>query len=353
MSIRNRLATLLKSKPYSLSELLEQLRKVRLNHTYVALCPKPTGGNWLGINNATQQLFTNAFIEVPQLYSNQVLTDKDLQTFCDEIEKLKFENLVLSGYPAYFEKIVNHLSGKLKIGILLHGTFTELGYGPSASFPMSAPMHLLKQKRIQKAAAVRKDVADFIKSHWNLPTYYFMYKCIVDDTFLPEKKEDAGHKKIGVFGVNNFNKNIHNQVCGALLVPNAKVYVGNADNFSYLQSDKIIGVGRHSWRNFVTITGGMDVNLHLSFSESWGQITVESMALGVPCMVSPTTNVLDNDEWLRENLLITHIDSPTKIAEAIQKVLTLDSVDMSRRCKLYVQQLNSQADVLLQEFLNA
>ena len=96
----------------------------------------------------------------------------------------------------------------------------------------------------------------------------------------------------------------------------------------------------------------MDVNLHLSFSESWGQLAAESLALGVPCLVSATTNLLDDDAWLKEKLTVNRIDAPVIIAEKLESVIK-DKEETGKRGNAYVAALNQKADKLLADFLNA
>lgn len=352
MGIRAWLSGAIKPKPYNMQQLLLRLEDIRRQHDHVAICPEPTGGNWLGIYNATRQLFPDSYLAIPQSYSNQVLTDKDLLQLCDRILELNFKNLVINGHPLYFGKIINRCStgAGLKIGLLLHGTFSEMGYGIRATEPMRQVLRFLQQDKIHKVGAVRRDVAEFIALNWKYTSINFMYKCDVDQAFATSQGNKEGFIKIGVLGSNNFNKNTHNQVCGALLVPNSQVYVGDAANYSYLGSDRVIGVGRKDWREFVQTLGAMDINLHISFSESWGQITTESLAMGVPCLVAPSTNVLDEDMWLREMLTVNKLDSPAAISASIERVLANRSEIVVRGIS-YIQQLNEKADRLIQEFL--
>jgi hypothetical protein len=77
--IKNRI---LNSKPeYSVIDLLDGIKNITNKGNVIAICPQPTGPNWKGISIATENLFTGIKLEIPQFYSNQLLTDKELRSF--------------------------------------------------------------------------------------------------------------------------------------------------------------------------------------------------------------------------------------------------------------------------------
>jgi len=57
--------------------LIDELKKVRSINTCLVLYGSPTEGNWLGIANATKALYPDNSIEIPQWYSNPVLSEKE------------------------------------------------------------------------------------------------------------------------------------------------------------------------------------------------------------------------------------------------------------------------------------
>ena len=69
---------------------------------------------------------------------------------------------------------------------------------------------------------------------------------------------------IGVHSYALFRKNIHNQVAAALLSDGATVHVAGERKL-----------------------------FHLSFSELWGQVAAESLAVGVPCMIANHSDIYD------------------------------------------------------------
>lgn len=103
-------------------------------------------------------------------------------------------------------------------------------------------------------------------------------------------------------------------------------------------------------RDYVSLLGQMDINLHLSFSESWGQITAESVAMGVPCMIANHSDIYDYDTILKNTLVSHNFDNPYELSNEIARVMA-EREALSERCTRYVGVLNQKAEELLKEFL--
>lgn len=351
MAVKKFLQDLVKGKPYNLAVLLEEIRQIRKTQSHLAICASPTGPNWLGIRNATLQLFPDATLQLPQHYSQQLLDDRDLQQLAGVIREQQFSNIIFSGFPVYFTKLVTLLQGVAgqQQSVILHGTFSEVGAGGKISEGITVPLQLLQQKKIQKLAAVRKDVADFIEKQWRCSAFTLHNKCMVPRVIEPFFS-NGDEKRIGVLGTENFNKNLHNQVSAAVTVPGCRVYVSQPQLYTYLNAPQIVGIPRSNHSEFLRALASMDVNLHLSFSESWGQIAAESMALGVPCLVSPNTNLLDGDPVLREALTVERVDAPLVIAAKLERALA-NRRELSARGLAHIDWINKEAGQLMATFL--
>jgi glycosyltransferase involved in cell wall biosynthesis len=93
-----------------------------------------------------------------------------------------------------------------------------------------------------------------------------------------------------------------------------------------------------------------DLALYLSFSESWGQVITECIAMGIPCLCSDNNGIFDNNEILSGFLVVSANDNPKLIAQQIEKVLegrhTLGPI-----LKQQVLWLNQKAEELKGVFL--
>jgi glycosyltransferase involved in cell wall biosynthesis len=161
---------------------------------------------------------------------------------------------------------------------------------------------------------------------------------------------NSANIKIGVFGSGSFNKNIYNQVAGALMVENSIVFVSDRFINEVFKNDRIIFIGNNLEKEeFLLYLSNMDINLHCSFSESWGQIATESIMFGIPCLVSSNTNIFSRDIELYNDLVVFESDSPTKIKDKI--LLNLNKFP-KERYKFYLSELNTYSIEKRNNFIN-
>lgn len=347
----NRIKGLLRQKA-ALRPLLEQMAAIRQQSDIIVLCPTPTDTHWLGINRATHNLFPSCTLDMPQEYSRSTLSGPDLVKFSDTLAGADFRIVVLSGFPAYWGNVLRRMRQRSRSQVyhVFHGTFSERGGARSAGSFL--PVQLAKEGLIDRVGVIRQDIVDTIGKVYGIDCMA-LSNMTPDISGIRQRPLSRQRTQVGALGHPGFNKNLHNQVVAAILLENTVAHVTEAEDFVYLnRPDRIVGHGGTLPRDqFLSLLGSMDINLHLSFSESFGQVALESLALGVPCLVSPTTNVLDLDPGLRQLLTVTRIDSPTDIARHIGSLLP-DLDALRPRCTAYADRMDAHARKLLEAFLN-
>ena len=90
---------------------------------------------------------------------------------------------------------------------------------------------------------------------------------------------------------------------------------------------------------FFQLIGSMSINLHVTFSESWGQVLSESISQGVPCLSAYTSSFFDYDEDLKKKLVVNGFDDSWHIFQKIEEVLN-NHDDTSKHCLQYAKELN-------------
>ncbi len=264
---------------------IARLTTIRPDGDVLALYGSPTGPHWLGIANATKGLYASAALEVAQSYSNPVYNDAQLQSLCKKIISLKFRRVIVSGFASYFFDIIDQLAPHCEIQTIYHGTISEFH---------DAGQQQLIQQLITYARAGKVKELSFVKEGLD---QVFIQLYGLNASHIPLQAPDIPAEikpisldqdkiHIGVFGGDTFNKNLHNQVIYALMIPGTVVHVLDAKKFAYLgMGDRIVGHGSHLSREaFLSILGAMTVNLYMSYSESWGLVAYESEAMGVPAV---------------------------------------------------------------------
>jgi len=267
----------------TVEQLDYQLSEIRKTHAVLVLFGSPTEGNWKGIANATVGLYPENALEIPQWYSNAVLSTLESAQVCSKIKELKFEKVIISGFASFFFEWIEMLHPHTEIEIIYHGTISEF-HEPAHQKFIEQLISFGKSKKINRFGFVKEGLAEVF-------TQLYHFNCFhqpLNTPIIPDgiKKIELDHTKIhvGVFGADTFNKNLHNQVIHALMNDSVIVHVLDRSVFNYLGLDeRIVEHGKNLPRNeFLSILRSMDLNLYMSFNESWGLVAKESERMGVP-----------------------------------------------------------------------
>ncbi len=278
----------------NMHDLKSEIEGIRKRTNILCLFGSPTQGNWLGIANATKSLYPDNYISVPQSFSNSLLTEKQTIELCGFISQLNFDKLIISGFATYFFNWIDLLYKDIKIEIIFHGTISEFYEKSRQEFIAKLIQHG-NQNKIKRFGFIKKGLDEVFSKLYNFDTYHQPLPTPTIPENIEKIELDKNKIHIGVFGANTFNKNLHNQLIHALMIDNTIIHVLDKSVFSYLQMDsRIIEHGTNLPREkFLSILSSMDLNLYMSFNESWGLVAYESEALGVPCVQSIQVDYLN------------------------------------------------------------
>jgi hypothetical protein len=308
---------------YDLEELLLKFKSIAQKGGKLVLCPENTDANWLGIKNATLGMYPDQSICIPQYFSQQVVSDDDLKMLFTSFKEEGGSSVILSGFPKYFEKIIffgNELG--LKVSLIYHGGLSELTGNKDRQVKLGEINDYFKKGQLDKLGIVKTGIESAFTGYNKsvYPVYPISKEVNREDEIKTPFKEDEIH--IGVFGNDSFNKNRHTQVCAGLLVNNSVVHVIGENEFSYLNlDDRIVVHEQMEQEEFKHLLGKMNVNLYCSYSESWGQVFVESLLSNVPCVVGMNSSLVDVFFEEMPELFVSQNDNPVTIAKQLDKIL--------------------------------
>ena len=336
-----------------LEPLFDTMGRIRETSDVLAVTPAVVRYYWLGVNRAAHALFPGALLELPSAIAGTSSGDAAMDALAQCTASLKFSQVVLNGFPACAESLAKRLRDYgIRVGCLFHGFLAECGQEEDTNRLFHTMLQLCRDGVIFRLACNKKGLPQTIERLAGIKVYKFMVPTRVMGTSAAPRTSGAGGMHIGVLAYDLFRKNIHNQVAAALLIDGATVHVAGQPKLDYWGCNHRLV--RHPevvpHRDFVALLGQMDLNLHLSFSESWGQVTAESLAVGVPCMIANCSDIYDHDPVLRDRLVSSNIDDPNALAQDIQTVLN-EREGLAERGKRYVDVLNQHAEAYLKEFL--
>jgi glycosyltransferase involved in cell wall biosynthesis len=341
------------SKHLDVNKIIEQIEEIALNNEpNLAICIQNTGSSYLGVKNATLNLFPKSTIVLPAYYSNILLTEKDFRILSDEIRKYKFKNIVISTLPISMNPFLEILSENENVKVIFHGALSELSNE-------TIEKQLIKMILDTKSGKIKR--LGFVKSgldKWAKHT--FGIDCVQLQLNPLKVEQNKLHYdpiqtkiKIGIFGNTSFNKNLHNQIAGALAVENSEIHTTIETEFNKCGFENRIVV--HPFLNhpdFIRLLSNMTINLHVSFSEGMGgQIFTESLSLGIPCLTSYNNEYLKFDPYLQNLLTVNQYDNPWEIKKAIERVLKVEKEDLRQKMQGYSKHIEHENKVFLDSFL--
>jgi len=339
-----------KEKSYNLNLLHEKIELVRKKSTILDLCAEPTGYSWLGVRNAAFSLFPDNTVEIPQYYSNQIITDEDLKKIGHWIADLGFEKLIFNGFNCYFTKIIDAaLSGKpeLEVSWIHHGFPAELSGNKIMIQILNVAVEYHKTNKIGKIGFIKKNFDLFFQKRWGCKTFPIILPTPVNRALIrPEKF------KIGVMLSNDFRKNYFTQVLAADLFEGALIKLSYpVDGYVFKNKSELLGELSH--QEFLNELGGNTINTHVTFSEaSGGQVFSESLGMGVPCLTSLTHGFLDDNQYLKDLLVVSEFDDVWAIHHKMRELIERRD-ELSPLCIQHTEEMNIKAQKLLKEFLEA
>lgn len=334
---------------YSIEGLKKKISVLLENNGVIAMCPKATGANWKGINVSTQSMFPNQWLEIPQHYSNQVVSDEDFEVLFSFFKEKGGTGIIFNGFPTYFKTIIPLAKKKdLNVSVIFNGGLSEFVGKNQCEISLNHIIKLYREKKIDRVA-IMKIGLDLCLQEIIRNKVYRVHP-FVQELKVQKLKLESGKIHIGVLANGSYNKNRHNQVAGALSIENSIVHILGENEFEYLgEKDRIVSHFNLVREDFLSLLGSMDVNLYVSYSESWGQVVTESVSLGVPCLCSNNSGIFDYNQRLKKLLEIEEYDNPYKIAERIKLVLSVE--DLSNDYQEYIEKTNINAQKLLNTFV--
>lgn len=317
----------------------------------IAICPSTTGNSWQGVLSATEGLFGERVFQIPQYFSNSVYSEKELIAISEFLFKNEAEHIIFGGYLPYFDTLINYLSKKgKKVSIIYHGSHTSVLEDPNAAYHFQRMSELLKKGVLYKVGFVKKDMHKSFRKLTGTEFYPIILK--TDESILEINANNYEGLNIGVLTHDGFRKNIYNMISAAFMHEEARVHVKDRYLSFYMDNQErlIEHKMKTDRKDFLKIMGGMSINYYVTFSECWGQFVSESLAMGVPCLTSDVSAVLDFDPELKKLLIVNEFDNDFAIY--LKSCEILENKELFKtKGPSYVKSVNLIAETLLNDFI--
>ncbi len=320
-----------------------------------------------GVANSTKELF-DQIIPFPVgkgnvllSYINSHLPNKIITKIAQLIIKTGIRKLVISGGLDVHVQLVDKLH-ELKADNYLDIYF--LWHGSPAQWVDSHHcqdfykwLNLYKQNKIKAIITLKKGLEQFLIAN-GIQSYLLQ-------NFIPTPSErkmiaiENSKFTIGIWSASSiWIKNLYPQFA-AISIFKDKVccytncHFNDNKHTSWMMKDIELKVFPEQLphQELIKLIANTNLTLYITNSECSPMIVLESLSLGVPCLVGPTSDIYD-DQFLRDMLTVNRVDCPLTIFKAIEKVQQNIDIICSKLPE-FIKKYNKNALVLKNSLVKA
>lgn len=271
---------------------------------------------WMGVRNATEELFDNV-VHCTELYRK-----KDIENIGSKIVELNIKEIIFSGFCIGWADLIKYLH---KQGIIIktyfHGSHTQVlePYGWARNMEI---FKLHKKGYIDKIATCKESLVNFYKNQ-GCDMSLLRNRVSLKPNYVKGNKKI---KRIGIYAAksDDFRKNVFAQIAAASLLNDKDVVVdmipmtNQAVIFADLLGLKIDGSEKALSRDeLLKRMSKNDINLYVTFSECAPMLPIESFSSGVPCLTGNNHHYFKDSE-LEKYLVVFNEASPIEIKEKME-----------------------------------
>lgn len=305
--------TIFKYPKKSVKLVLEEIKKYNSKEYIVFYNPE-----CIGIMNATKEILDNT-IPLAEIFNK-----KEIEDIAQEISKSNIKQIIFAtqahGYKALAEKI-KEKNSKIIIKFMWHGSHS-LFVNRDEEYFLESILDLEKRGIVTSIGFLKESMAKY----YSLKGYnsYFVMNTV---NTIKEAKSDIKRDeiKVGIYSSGDrWEKNTYNQLSACSLVDN-NIIVDSIPatelfksycklmNIKYVEDLKT-SVSRDE---LVDRMSKNTINLYVTFTECAPMIPLESMQVGVPCIVGDNNHYFTNTN-LEKYLVVKAEDSIDEIAEKMK-----------------------------------
>jgi len=305
---------------------------------------------WLGVGVSTANLFDHTFPlgEIPA---------PEAEPAARLLLAAGAVRLVMSGFPAGWRELavaMKRLHPRSRILALWHGNPTQM-WVASESEGLFDLMDLCRAGVVEKIGFVKEDL-DRVFAQAGIRTAFVMnyLRTPVGPRAAPPQD---GRQHLGIVSAAvDWRKNNFAQLAAAALVPGAVVHLLPTHErlerlAAYLGLDCVpVAAVALPREQALAVMGRMHLNLGVTLSECCPMSVLESLSVGVPCLMSATSHLFRDCDELRALLCVPDHDNPARIAAVAERALG-ERERIIRAYDAYIPTYTERARASVQAFL--
>ena len=309
-----------------------------------------TNPEWRGVRSSTENLIPHC------LFINDNLNEYSANRYADLLVRSGCRKVLISGFPLSYELLARQLKAKapdVEIYVFWHSSFlqSDEDYVWHSFLTMN---RLHKEGVVRKLGFAKKGMAEAV-ARTGAKTG-FIANCVKR---VPDSKvrplRDTPH--IGLWALAPiWRKTPYAMLAATAMLDRAKVHVvGQAERAvefaRFFEIDLVHREQPVPQKEMPEALAKMDLNLYVTLSECTPMLPLESLAVGVPCLLGPTSHLFEDHPYLHSRLVVPYPDRSDVIAEMIVQAL-LERERIIEEYKNYIVGYNNFAELQMRVFLN-
>lgn len=228
------------------------------------------------------------------------------------------ERLVIQGWPPGAATLARALKAAgVAVGAVSHASLAQHGTDAGEAERVAEVLDLAREGVIDRVGFVKHGLAEVFR-HLGYDTHELLNRVPEVSSVVPDDLGPGRH--VGVMLDPYWRKNVTTQVAAALLL-GATAHLIRMPTVSWLPEERVIAHGELPAERFLPLLAGVELNLHVTLSECHPITPMESYLLGVPCLVSRTSVLFEDDPDLLELTSVAELDNPSRIAAAAERLI--------------------------------
>lgn len=285
-------------------------------------CPK-----WLGVTSSTRILFEHCY-PVPNTAAEDpfLLTDEDIELHAKLLAEASVERVVFSGGDESHLRIarrLRELSPSTTVDMLWHGSYVQ--FCEDYVWQITKMwIDAAKSGVIRSICTVKAGMEDLFRS-LGVPSALVL-NYVPGEIENPPQLKDDGHIHAGMW------------ISGAVYrkIPHAMLSAIKMSGNVWLHGAGLDARAREVVETFEIPAGELHaeplpqdrlraairrthLSLYVTFSECCPMLPLESLQLGVPCLVGPVSHLFEDNAFLTERLVVPQPDRADVIARYIER----------------------------------
>ncbi len=306
--------------------------------------------HWLGINFATKNMFEDCYPLAEHL------TEEQAKYYANLLVTAGVKHLISAGAaPGHLEviKALNLSNSGIRCDVTWHGSYVQHyeDYGWSM---MTQAITLAKQGMIYKFGFAKKGMEKSFEAIGLQAEFLPNFVNLIPDS---ASVVTSSNPQLGIWlSWIGYRKLPYPMIAAAQLVEGSVLNMAGVEDRAKQWAD-LLGVkvnyfspGPIPREELHQRIKNTHLSLYLTSSECAPMLPIESLSLGVPCLISPVSHWFEDDEYLHSRLVVPYPERPEIIADYIKQALD-EREQIIDRFKSYATRYNSWAKEQVQKFL--